>query len=418
MLRVFKSQELRRKILFTVAVIAIFRLLAHIPVPGVDTSAIKSYLQSNVFFGFFDLFSGGGFQNFSIVTLGLGPYINASIIIQLLTMMIPSLEEMSKEGEYGQEKINSYTKFLTVPMAFIQSYGIYFLLSKQGVINSLDPLGLVILLLTFTAGTLFLVWLGDLVTEKGVGNGVSLLIFVSIISRLPASVLVAITGIFNSNWQGTLILALVSLLVIIGVVLVNEGTRNITLEYGRRGERSQKVTNYLPIKINQAGVIPIIFAVSIVSIPGLIGSPFMASDNTKLRAIGAFLTTYFHSETFSYNLIYFLMVVAFTFFYTFVQFKPEKIADDIKKRGGFVPGVRPGGSTAEYLKKIITRVTLSGAMFLGIIAVLPYIIQNIFGVSSTMVGGSSILIVVSVVLETVRQVESLMVTRSYEKFLG
>jgi len=418
MLKIFKSQEVRRKILFTIAIIAVFRLIAHIPVPGVDTTAIKAYLQNNVFFGFFDLFSGGGFQNFSIVTLGLGPYINASIIVQLLTMMIPSLEELSKEGESGQEKINMYTKFLTVPMAFIQSYGIYFLLSKQRVINTLDPLGLVILLLTFTAGSMLLVWLGDLVTEHGVGNGVSLLIFVSIISRLPASVVVAVTGIFNSNWYGTAVFAALALLVIIGVVLVDEGTRNITLEYGRRGERSQKVTNYLPIKINQAGVIPIIFAVSIVSIPGLIGGPFMASDNFKLKVIGSFLTNYVHSGTLPYNLIYFLMVVAFTFFYTFIQFNPEKIADDVKKRGGFIPGVRPGSSTAEYLKKIVTRITLAGAMFLGLIAILPYIIQTLFAVESMAIGGSSLLIVVSVVLETVRQVESLMVTRSYEKFLG
>lgn len=418
MLRIFKSQELRRKILFTVAIIAIFRLLAHIPVPGVDASAIKSYLQNNVFFGFFDLFSGGGFQNFSIVTLGLGPYINASIIIQLLTMMIPSLEELSKEGEYGQEKINAYTKFLTVPMAFIQSYGIYFLLSKQKIINTLDPLGLVILLLTFTAGSLLLVWLGDLVTERGIGNGVSILIFVSIISRLPASVVVAVTGIFNSNWQGTFIFALVSLLVIIGVVLVNEGTRNITLEYGRRGERSQKVTNFLPIKINQAGVIPIIFAVSIVSLPGLVGGPFMASDNASLRSIGSFLTNYFNSGTLSYNAFYFLLVVAFTFFYTFIQFNPDKIAEDVKKRGGFIPGVRPGSSTSQYLRKIITRITLSGAMFLGLIAILPFFAQKFFGGTSMAIGGSSLLIVVSVVLELVRQVESLMVTRSYDKFLG
>jgi preprotein translocase subunit SecY len=418
MLKIFKSQEVRRKILFTILIIAIFRLIAHIPVPGVDTSAIKTYLQNNVFFGFFDLFSGGGFQNFSIVTLGLGPYINASIIVQLLTMMIPSLEELSKEGESGQEKINSYTKFLTVPMALIQSYGIYFLLSKQGVINSLDPLGLVILLLTFTAGSMLLVWLGDLVTEHGVGNGVSLLIFVSIISRLPASIVVAVTGMVNSNWYGTALFAALSVLVIIGVILVDEGTRNVTLEYGRRGERSQKVTNYLPIKINQAGVIPIIFAVSIVSIPGLVGGPFMASDNLNLKAIGSFLTNYFHATSLPYNIVYFLMVVAFTFFYTFIQFSPDKIAEDVKKRGGFIPGVRPGSSTAEYLKKIVTRITLAGAMFLGLIAILPYIIQTVFAVQSMSIGGSSLLIVVSVVLETVRKVESLMVTRSYEKFLG
>ena len=418
MFKVFKSPELRKKILFTVAIIAIFRLLAHIPVPGVDTSAIRAYLQKSVFFSFFDLFSGGGFQNFSIVTLGLGPYINASIIVQLLTMLIPSLEELSKEGESGQERIDMYTKLLTVPMAFIQSYGIYFLLSKQRVINTLNPMNLVILLLTFTAGSMLLVWLGQLVTEHGVGNGISLLIFVSIISRLPTSAISTVTGIQASSIQTTLIFAALALAVIVAVVLVDEGTRNIVLEYGRRAERSEKVTNYLPIKVNQAGVIPIIFAVSIVSIPGMIGGPFAASDSIKLKTIGYFLTTYFHSGTAFYNLIYFLMVVAFTFFYTFISFSPDKIAEDIKKRGGFIPGVRPGTSTAEYLKKIVTRITLAGAIFLGLIAILPYLLQSFIGTGSMAIGGTSLLIVVSVVLETVRQVESLMVTRSYEKFLG
>ena len=333
-------------------------------------------------------------------------------------MMIPSLEELSKEGESGQERIDMYTKLLTVPMAFIQSYGIYFLLSKQRVINTLDPLNLVILLLTFTAGSMLLVWLGELVTEHGIGNGISLLIFVSIISRLPTSALSTVTGIQTAGIQTTLIFALLALAVIVAVVLVDEGTRNIVLEYGRRSERSEKVTNYLPIKINQAGVIPIIFAVSIVSIPGMVGGPFSASDNLKLKSIGYFLTTYFRSGTALYNSIYFLMVVAFTFFYTFISFSPDKIADDIKKRGGFIPGVRPGTSTAEYLKKIVTRITLAGAIFLGLIAILPYLLQSFIGTNSLAIGGTSLLIVVSVVLETVRQVESLMVTRSYEKFLG
>jgi len=418
MFKIFRFPEIRKKLLFTIVVVAVFRLLAHIPVPGVDTTAIKSYLQSNVIFGFFDLFSGGGFSNFSIVTLGLGPYINASIIIQLLTMMIPSLEELQKEGEYGQEKINMYTKFLTVPMALIQSYGIYFLLSKQRIINTLAPLDLLILLLTFTAGALFLVWLGDLVTERGLGNGVSLLIFISIISRIPQSTVLAVTGIFTANWQNTVIFALLSLAVIIGVVLVDEGTRNVELEYGRRGERSQKVTNYLPIKINQAGVISIIFAISIVSIPSMIGGPFMASTNITLRQIGTFLTLYMRSESPLYNILYFILVIAFTFFYTFVQFNPTKIADDIKKRGGFIPGVRPGTSTANYLKRIVTRITLGGAIFLGFIAILPFFIQMFLGINNLTIGGTSLLIVVSVVLETVRKTESLMVTSSYEKFLG
>lgn len=418
MFKIFKFPEIRKKLLFTIVVVAVFRLLAHIPVPGVDTTAIKSYLQSNVIFGFFDLFSGGGFSNFSIVTLGLGPYINASIIIQLLTMMIPSLEELQKEGEYGQERINMYTKFLTVPMALIQSYGIYFLLSKQRIINTLAPLDLLILLLTFTAGALFLVWLGDLVTERGLGNGVSLLIFISIISRIPQSTVLAVTGIFTANWQNTVIFVLLSLAVIIGVVLVDEGTRNVELEYGRRGERSQKVTNYLPIKINQAGVISIIFAISIVSIPSMIGGPFMASTNITLRQIGTFLTLYMRSESPLYNILYFILVIAFTFFYTFVQFNPTKIADDIKKRGGFIPGVRPGTSTANYLKRIVTRITLGGAIFLGFIAILPFFVQIFLGINNLTIGGTSLLIVVSVVLETVRKTESLMVTSSYEKFLG
>lgn len=418
MLKIFKLPDLRKKIIFTLFIIAVFRLLAHIPVPGVDTSSIKAYLEQSVIFGFFDLFSGGGFQNFSIVTLGLGPYINASIIIQLLTMLIPSLEEMAKEGEYGQEKINMYTKVLAIPMSFVQAYGIYFLLSKQGIINSLGSFDVVLLVLTFTAGSMLLVWLGDLLTEKGVGNGISALIFVSIISRLPTSAISAVTGILSSNYLQTVIVLILILLTIIAVVLVNEGTRNVLLEYGRSSEKSRKVTNYLPIKINQAGVIPIIFAVSIVSIPGMVSGPFMASGKPGLVNIGSFMARFFEPTAFSYNALYFMLVVAFTFFYTFLQFNPEKIAEDVKKRGGFIPGVRPGTSTSNYLKRIVSRITLMGSLFLGLIAILPYFTNFIFGPNVISIGGTSLLIAVSVVLETVRQVESLTVTRSYEKFLG
>ena len=418
MLKILKLPELRKKILFTLFIIALFRLLAHVPVPGVDSSSIKSYLEQSVFFGFFDLFSGGGFQNFSIVTLGLGPYINASIIIQLLTMLIPSLEEMAKEGEYGQEKINMYTKLLSVPMAFVQSYGIYFLLSRQTIINTLHSFDLIILILTFTAGTMLLVWLGDLLTEHGIGNGISMLIFVSIISRLPSGILNVLAGISSSSYLNMLIMLVLMLLIIVAVVLVNEGTRNVLIEYGRRGERSQKVTNYLPIKINQAGVIPIIFAVSLVSIPRMIGGPLVASGKESLVGLGNFLINTFESTSLTYNLIYFLLVVGFTFVYTFIQFNPDKIADDIKKRGGFIPGVRPGTSTSQYLKRIVSRTTLAGSLFLGLVAITPYLMNFIFGSQAIDIGGTSLLIVVSVVLETVRQIESLTVTRSYEKFLG
>ena len=409
--------EIRKKILFSFGIIFVFRLLAHIPIPGVDTTALKGFLSQNAFLGLFNIFSGGGFQQFSIVTLGLNPYINASIIIQLFTMMVPSLEELSKEGETGREKINMYTKFLTVPLAFLQAYGMYFLLSKQHAINTLNVLQLVILILTMSAGTMILVWIGDLITEYGVGNGISLLIFVGIVSSLPTSAAQLGTTAGVSNLMNLLIFLVLTLVVIAAVVLVNEGTRNIPLEYGRTGVKSQKVSNYLPIKINQAGVIPIIFAISVTLIPSLLSGPLQASTAVVLHNIGFFLARNFTSTSLSYNIFYFLMVVAFTFFYTFIQFNPEKIADDIKKRGGFIPGIRPGKYTTDYLKGIVTKITLTGALFLGLVAILPYLLQELLGIKTLAIGGTSLLIVVSVVLETVRQIQSMMVTRNYNSYL-
>lgn len=417
MIKLLKYPEVRSKILFTLLIVVIFRLLAHIPVPGVDVASIRAFLNQSSVLGAFDLFSGGGFQNFSIVTLGLGPYINASIVMQLLQVMIPSLEEMAKEGEYGREKINLYTKYLTVPMTLIQAYGIYFLLHRQGVIPALAVNDLMVFIFTLMAGGMLLVWLGDLVTERGVGNGVSLLIFVGIISQLPQSLYAFGATLTADSLFNTLIFLAFAIAVIVGVVLVNEGTRNVVIEYGRTGVRSQKVTNYLPIKINQAGVIPIIFAVSVVMIPSLIGAPLQATGLAFLRNIGYFFSTSFNANGVYYNLTYFVLVVVFTFFYTFIQFSPEKIADDVKKRGGFIPGIRPGMATTKYLKGVVTRITLSGALFLGLIAILPFIIQQISGITVLTVGGTGLLIVVSVVLETIRQVESLMVSRSYDKFL-
>ncbi|RJR26400.1 preprotein translocase subunit SecY [candidate division WWE3 bacterium] len=417
MLKIFKFPDLRRKIFFTLLIIVAFRLLAHIPVPGVNVAAIRSFLQDNVFFGLFDLFSGGGFQNFSIVTLGMGPYINVSIIMQLLTVMVPALEELSKEGDYGREKINMYTRLLSVPMAILQGYGIYFLLNRQGVMTNLNAFDLVLLILTLTAGALLLVWLGELVTEYGIGNGISVLIFVSIISRLPTAAISFFATLTAENLLNSLIFGLLALFVIAAVVVVNEGTRNIPIEYGRRGIRSEKITNYLPIKVNQVSVIPIIFAVSVVMIPSMISAPMQASSNEFFRNAGFYLAQNFNQNTFMYNVLYFLLVVGFTFFYTSVQFNPEKIAEDIKKRGGFVPGIRPGAATASYLKGIVNRITLSGAIFLGLIAVLPFLIQSYVGTTSLAVGGTGLLIVVSVVLETIRQIESHSVTRSYESFL-
>lgn len=418
MLKILRNVEIRRKLLFTLFVIVIFRLLAHIPVPGVDTETIRSYLNQSRLLGLFDLFSGGAFRNFSIVTLGVGPYINASIIVQLLTMMIPSFEELSKEGEYGREKLNMYTKFLTLPLAVVQGYGMYFILSKQNQVLTLTgTFAIALFIATLIGGTMLLTWLGDLVSEYGLGNGVSILIFVGIISRLPAGVLGFVYTLTPERIAISLAFIILSLLVILGVVMVNEGTRNIPIEYGRRGDRSTKITNYLPVKINQAGVIPIIFAVSLVSVPTLVSGPLQASSAGVLQGIGNFLASSFNQTTLLYNLFYFLLVFGFTYFYTSVQFDPEKIADDVKKRGGFIPGIRPGRSTQRHISGIVTRLTFWGALFLGVIAILPFIMSNVLGLQGLSVGGTGLLIVVSAVLDTVRQVDSLRATRDYSSYL-
>lgn len=420
MQEVLKNPEIRKKLLFTLFVILLFRALAHVPAPGVDREAIKQLVSGNALLGLFDLFSGGGFQNFSIITLGLGPYINASIILQLFTTMIPALEELSKEGEQGREKINQYTRMLTIPLALLQSYGIYFLLNRQGVMPQLDSISLVVLVLTFTAGVLLLMWVGDLVTEYGIGNGISLLIFAGIISSLPAATAQFFATSQTQGLSNQLLVVAVSVLVIFGIVKINEGTRNIPVEYGRRGGRrgEMNVKNYLPLKVNQAGVIPIIFAVSVVLVPSLIGPPLASTSVPVLQRIGSYLSANFVQTSWLYNATYFFLVFGFTFFYTNIQFNPEKIADDLKRRGGFIPGIRPGKATERYLRAILNKITLTGAIFLGLVAILPFIMQLTLNAGqNSAIGGTGLLIVVSVVLETIRQVESMAVTRNYESFI-
>lgn len=414
---ILKSPEIRRKLLFTFLIIVLFRFLAHVPTPGVDTNAIKAYISSNSLLGFYDLFSGGGFQNFSIVTLGLSPYITASIIIQLFTTMIPAFEELSKEGESGRDKLDQYTRILTIPISFVQAYGVYFLLNQQGVIGRLETFNLLVLIFTLIGGGMFLVWVGDLVTEYGVGNGISLLIFVGIISSLPTNLIQFYYSSSTYSFLNILLFVAVTLAVIVTVVLINEGTRNIPLEYGKRGVRSEKVTNYLPLKVNQAGVIPIIFAVSVVLIPSFLSGPLLAASNITLVNIGGFLARNFVGTAPLYNAFYFVLVVGFTFFYTFIQFDPEKISNDIKQRGGFIPGTRPGKSTKDYLGKIILRLTFFGAIFLGLIAIMPYFVQLLTGQTNLAIGGTGLLIAVSVVLETIRQLEAQTVSKNYDSFL-
>ncbi|HZJ18249.1 MAG TPA: preprotein translocase subunit SecY [Patescibacteria group bacterium] len=414
-----KSPEVRKKLLFTAAIFVIFRIFAHIPVSGVDVAQLKVLFSQNQFLSLLDIFSGGTLANFSVMALGLNPYINASIILQLLTMVFPKLEELSKEGESGRQKINQYTRFLTVPLAVLQAVGMYALLRNQGIISNLNPISLISFLLTMTAGTMLLVWLGELVTEKGVGNGISLLIFAGIVGRLPVVLGQTISTVNAENIINIATFLIMGLTVIASIVLINEATRQITVYYAKR-VRGNKMyggqQTHLPLRLNQAGVIPIIFAVSLVLMPSLIANYFVASKNEFLHSTALFITTWFNPDGLIYNASYFLLVVGFTYFYTAVVFNPKKIADEIQKYGGFIPGVRPGTPTANYLNYILTRITLAGAIFLGTIAILPVIAKSFTNVQNLVLGGTSVLIVVSVVLETIKSIEAQLVMRNYEGF--
>lgn len=416
----FKIPELKKKILFTALVLFIFRLAAHIPVAGVDLPSLKKLFLNNQFLGLLDVFSGGTLANFSVMALGLNPYINASIILQLLTMVFPKLEELSKEGEYGREKINQYTRMLTVPLAVMQAFGMYALLHSQKIIGSLSPLELTAMIVTMVAGTVFLMWLGELVTEKGLGNGISLLIFAGIVGRLPISLAQTGSTIETANIFNLLVFLGLAIVVIGAVVFMEEAVRKVKIEYARRiygGKLYGGQSTFLPLKINQAGVIPIIFAVSLVLLPSMLGR-FLSQVPQKFVAAAALsFANFLNPGGIAYNIVYFILVVGFTYFYTAVVFNPVKISEEIKKHGGFIPGIRPGKPTADYLNFILTRITLAGAIFLGLVAVLPSVIQKVTGVSTLAIGGTGILIVVSVILETFRVIENMVQMHGYEKFL-
>jgi preprotein translocase subunit SecY len=416
----FKTPELRRKILITFGIFLVFRLFVFIPIPGVDREALANFFAQNQLLSLLDIFSGGTLANFSIMAIGLNPYINASIILQLATIVFPKLEELSKEGEYGRQKINQYTRFLSVPISMVQSIGIYVLLRNQGIIINLSPLHLVSVVATLTAGSILLVWLGELISEYGIGNGISLLIFAGIIGRLPVSVIQTVTIINKETIFQAGVFSIMAILVIGAIVVVNEGTRQIKIQYARRvqGRRLYGgASTHLPLRVNQAGVIPIIFAVSLILLPGVISNFLSQAPNPLLSSIGQNISSLFNPQGIFYNVLYFLLVVGFTYFYTAISFNPKKISDDIKKHGGFIPGIRPGKPTHDYLNYVLTRITLAGAMFLGIIAILPSIARVLTGLQSLVIGGTGILIVVSVVLETTKQLEAQLVMRSYDKFL-
>lgn len=415
-----KSPEVRQKLLFTGLIFVIFRIFAHIPVSGVNLNQLKVLFSQNQFLGLLDIFSGGTLANFSVMALGLNPYINASIILQLLTLVFPKLEQLQKEGEQGRRKINQYTRMLTVPLAALQAIGMYALLRNQAIIATLSPLNTISFILTMTAGTMLLVWMGELITERGVGNGISLLIFSGIVSRIPVTFGQTATTLNAANLFNLLIFLGMGAVVVASIVFINEATRKITVYYAksvRGGQALGGQTTHLPLRLNQAGVIPIIFAVSLVLLPSLIGNFLSVSRNSTLSNIGVSINSWFDPNGLPYNAIYFLLVVGFTYFYTAVVFNPKKIADEIQKYGGFVPGVRPGEKTASFLNYILVRITLAGALFLGLIAVFPTLARFLTNVQTLLLGGTGILIVVSVVLETIKAIEAQLVMRDYERFL-
>lgn len=420
LINAFKIVELRRKIFITVILVIIFRVSAHIPVSGIDLSGLKELFASNQFLGLLDIFSGGTLANFSIISLGLNPYINASIIFQLLTMISPKLEALSKEGEMGRQMINQYTRYLTVPLALLQAIGMFVLLKNQGIIAVITPLQIASIIIGMTAGTIFLMWLGELITEYGIGNGISLLIFAGIVSRIPVVLTQTASVLDQAQVLNILIFAVLSILVIAGIVFINEGRRQITVVYARRfvdGRTSDTgAKTYLPLRVNQAGVIPIIFAVSLVLVPSFAGSYLAGLNQPQLSSLGRMLASNFNPSSLTYNIVYFLLVVGFTFFYTAVIFNPAKVSDEIKKYGGFLPGIRPGTQTAAFLNYIMVRITLAGAIFLGIVAILPSIASQITGIETLILGGTGLLIVVSVIMDTAKQFESKLIERSYEVF--
>lgn len=423
----FKIPDLRRKMLFTLGILAIFRFVATIPVPGVDQEALRRLLESNQLLGILNLFSGSTLTNFSIVAMGVYPYITASIIMQLLTPVIPRLTELSKEGNIGRAKINQYTHWLTVPIALLQGYGQAVLMAQAGVLrdfglfDSATALRSLALLLTMTAGTVFLVWLGELITESGIGNGVSIIIFGGIVASLPSSVGNLLTGgTLTQNLIGTVTFLAIGLLTIVGIVLINEGQRRIPVQHARRVRRGRIYgggTTFIPLKVNSAGMIPLIFAISILVLPGMIANFLTTSERPWLRDLAGGIAAVFNPNSAPYQVAYFVLVVAFTYFYTMILFQQQNIAETLQRQGAFIPGIRPGRNTDQYLTHVLMRITLVGALFLGFVAVLPYIAAKITGVTVLFLSSTSLLIVVGVAIDTMRQLEAQLLMRNYEGFI-
>lgn len=417
--KINSSPELKKKLLFTAFILFIFRFFAHIPLPSVDLLQLKTLFSSNQFLSLLNVFSGGTLANFSILAVGINPYITASIIMQLSGMILPQIKELQKDGESGREKINQYTRFLSVPLAVGQSISVLALLRSSGLLGATDPFSLVAMILSLVAGSLIVTWLGELVTERGIGNGISMILFAGIMSQIPQSF--AQVFVAGNNQLFISISFIAVFLGIIGlIVFMNEAVRKVTIQYAKRIKGNKTYggqTSHLPIKVNVAGVMPIIFAVSIMLAPSFVARLLVASGRPELVSLGNTITINFTQTSPVYMAIYFTIVFFFTFFSALIFFNSGDISEELKKSGAFVPGIRPGSATKKYLEFVVSRITLAGALFLGTIAILPSLAQVFTGISQLAISGTSILIVVSVVLETYKQVESMLVEQNYDRFI-
>ena len=421
LLNAFRAPDIRRRLLYVGGILIVFRFLAAVPVPGVDRAQLAEFLQGNAIFGVLNLLSGGGLSSFSIVALGVNPYINASIIMQLMSGVIPSLQALQREGEYGRNKINQYTRYLAVPMALLQSYGFLALLNSQGIISvgfDLANGSTLVQIATLTAGSMVLMWLGELITEKGIGNGISFIIFAGIVSQAPG----AISGLIsNPNLPLVIGFILIAIASVAVIIYIQEGQRRIPIQYASRvrGRRMyQGGQTFLPLRVNQAGVIPIIFAISILLFPQQIASYFTSSEVGWVASIAQGIVSFFNPSSLIYVITYFLLTMGFTYFYTAFTFKPDDTAEQLRKNGGFIPGIRPGRPTADYLARVVTRITIAGALFLATVATAPTLLGLVVpSLSSIALGGTGLLIVVSVIVETMKQIEAQLLMRNYEGFI-
>jgi preprotein translocase subunit SecY len=422
-----KIPDLRRKILFTFAMLVIFRIIAHIPLPGADLAKLQNLFAQSQLLGMLDLFSGGAMTTLSVALMGVYPFITAQIIMQLLIPIIPRLQELSREGEAGRNKVNQISHWLTVPLAALQGFGQISFLASQGVVKDFgfstpqSALNTTAMILSMTAATVVLVWIGELITEYGIGNGVSIIIFGGIVAKLPTTVLQFFGGgTVGGNLIGIVVFAAIGLATIIVIVLVNEGQRRIPVQYAKRIRGNRMYggqSTHIPLRVNSAGMIPLIFAISIMIFPGTIANFLTTSSTAWVKSFALGVTTWFSPNSPIYQLVYFVMVVGFCYFYTLVIFQQQNIAENLQKGGGFIPGIRPGRPTSDYLNRVLTRITLVGALFLGIVAILPYGASLLTGVTNFTLSSTALLIVVGVAIDTMKQLEAQLMMRNYEGFI-